>query len=138
MPADDFAARWAGSILIQAPGAHRFHASTDGEVVLKVGGRVALEGSGAKVDGLMVDLPAGLVPLVLDYRHETGEARVAIDWEGPGFGRESIPARLLFHEPAEGPPTDRFEDGRRLADRFGCVNCHSVLDLPATPTSALR
>ena len=133
VPADGFAAHWAGSILIQAPGAHRFHARTDGEVVLKVDGRVVLKGAGAEVDGLTVDLPAGLVPLVLDYRHETGEARVAIDWEGPGFGREAIPARLLFHEPAEGPPTDRFEEGRRLADRFGCANCHSVLDLPRHP-----
>ena len=133
VPADGFAARWVGAILIQAPGAHRFRARTDGEVVLRVAGRVALRGAGAKVEGVAGDLPAGLVPIVLEYRHERGEARVAIDWEGPGFEREAIPARLLFHEPTEGPPPDRFEDGRRLADRFGCANCHSVLDLPRHP-----
>ncbi len=133
VPVDGFAGRWAGSILIQAPGAHRFHARSDGDVVLTVDGRVVLEGAGAKVEGLTVDLPAGLVPLDLEYRHGRGEARIAIDWEGPGFDRESIPARLLFHEPAGGPPPDRFEDGCRLADRLGCANCHSVLDLSRHP-----
>lgn len=129
--ADEFAGRWEGLLLIQTPGRHRFHARSDGAVEWKVGGRVVLKGTGAAVQAEPVDLPAGFVPIVLDYRHGRGEAHVALDWEGPSFGREPVPARLLYHDPARTPRPDRFEEGRRLADRFGCANCHALLDLPA-------
>src|SRR5437867_2899066 len=71
-----------------------------------------------------VKLPAGFASWTLTYRHDKGPARLAFDWEGPGFPREPLPARLLFHDPKSEPPPDRFEEGRRLADRLGCANCH--------------
>lgn len=136
VPADAFTGRWDGLILIQSPGTHRFFARTDGAVELKVAGRVVLvRKASEKTDqGTPVELPAGLAPIVLEYRHERGPAHVVIDWEGPGFGREPVPSRLLFHDPARAGSLDRFEEGRRLADRFGCAGCHKVLDLPAHPT----
>jgi mono/diheme cytochrome c family protein len=135
VPADGFTARYAGLLLIQSPGRHNFFARTDGSVILTVAGRVVLDGAAADARSTACDLPAGLSPIVLEYRHTRGEAHLAIDWEGPGFGREPLPARLLFHEPGPDHPvsTDRFEDGRRLADRLGCAGCHRLLDLPRHP-----
>lgn len=128
--ADGFTGRWEGLLLIQSPGRHRFHARTDGTIALKVAGRDALRGPATAPGGEPIDLPAGFVPIVLEYRHDRGDAHVAIDWEGPAFVREPVPARLLYHDPARTPRPDRFEEGRRLADRLGCANCHALLDLP--------
>jgi mono/diheme cytochrome c family protein len=133
VPADRFNGRWTGSILIQSPGMHHFHARTDGTVVLRVAGRVVLDGKSENVLASAIDLPAGFSTLVLEYRHEGGPARVAIDWEGPSFGREPVPARVLYHTPAVTDRDDSFEVGRRLADRLGCANCHALLDLPRHP-----
>ena len=46
VPASGFVGRWAGSILIQSPGLHRFHARTDGAVTLRVAGRAVLSVEG--------------------------------------------------------------------------------------------
>jgi mono/diheme cytochrome c family protein len=136
VPADAFTGRWEGLLLIQSPGTHRFFARTDGTVELKVAGRVVLAGKATEktAESTPIELPAGLTPIVLEYRHDRGSAHVGIDWEGPGFGREPVPARLLFHDPAQAAGFDRFEEGRRLADRFGCAGCHKVLDMPAHPS----
>lgn len=126
LPRGPFAARWSGSILVREPGPHRFFVHSGGRVELTVGGRAPRSGDEAEA----LDLPPGLVPFALEYRHERGPARVAVEWEGPSFGREPLPAWVLFHE-GDGPSTDPLEAGRRLADRLGCANCHAVLDLPA-------
>lgn len=133
IPANDFNVRWSGFLLIQSPGKHRFHARTDGTVRLKIGDRVVLSGPGETTTGEPVELSAGFTSLVLEYRHARGDAHVALDWQGPTFRREPIPARLLFHDAAKGNSENLFEQGRQLADRLGCANCHSVLDLPRRP-----
>jgi mono/diheme cytochrome c family protein len=133
VPADGFRCRFGGSLLVQAPGRYTFFARTDGSVRLTVGGKDFLSGSGAGVVSSPGDLPAGFAPMVLEYAHGRGDAFLAIDWEGPGFAREPLPARLLFHERGSLPQPDRFEEGRRQADRLGCANCHQLLDLPRHP-----
>jgi mono/diheme cytochrome c family protein len=133
VPADGFSGRWSGLLLIQAPGSHRFHARTEGEVRMTLGGRAVLEGQGRFLKTTPAELPAGFAPVTVEYRHTRGLARLAIDWEGPAFAREPLPARLLFHKPGQSVKAahaDRFEEGRRLADRLGCANCHALLDLP--------
>ncbi|HEV3122636.1 MAG TPA: c-type cytochrome, partial [Isosphaeraceae bacterium] len=138
VPAEEFEARWAGVLLIQAPGAHRFFVRTDGEVELTLAGKRVAIGDGRQVEGEAIELAAGLVPIELRYRQTRGPARLAIGWEGPGFAREPLPARLLFHERqgapgTEGSRSEPFEEGRQLADRFGCANCHAILDMPIHP-----
>jgi mono/diheme cytochrome c family protein len=133
VPADGFRVRFAGTLLIQSPGSHRFFARTDGRVRLTLTGRIALDGQGGAFESHAIDLPAGFSPLVFEYEHDRGDSFMAIDWEGPGFAREPLPARLLFHEPGPVPRSDRFEEGRQQADRLGCANCHRLLDLPRHP-----
>ena len=130
VPADGFTGHWTGALHVQSTGTYRFHARTDGTIVLKVAGRVVLEGTEGAVRSSPADLSTGFATIELEYRHDRGDARVAIDWEGPDFGREPLPARFLYHAPGGPEPTDRFEAGRRLADRLGCANCHRLLDLP--------
>ena len=103
VPAEGFQGRYTGMLLVQAPGTYRFFARTDGSVRLTLAGRVVLEESGGSVRSSPSELPAGFAPLVLEYQHGAGEAYLAIDWEGPAFAREPLPARLLYHEPAAGP-----------------------------------
>ncbi|MGE3821435.1 MAG: c-type cytochrome, partial [Isosphaeraceae bacterium] len=133
IPNQGFRLRAAGLLLIQAPGAYRFHARTDGAVRLLLGDKDVLRGRGG-FSGEPVDLPPGFLRFALDYQRGTGPARLAIDWEGPDFPREPLPARLLSHGPDQAPPPDQFEAGRRLADRLGCVNCHDLPGLVKHPT----
>jgi mono/diheme cytochrome c family protein len=133
VPADRFQVRWSGSLLIQTPGPHRFFARTDGSVILRVAGRIVLEPRPGVDGSVTIDLPAGFVPIAMEYQHGQGAAHVAIDWSAGSFEREPLPARLLFHDPAGIPHPDRFEAGRRQADRLGCANCHALLDLPRHP-----
>ena len=123
-----------GALLIQAPGRYRFYVRSDGPATLSVNGAIVVEGPPGGETVLPAELRPGFTPWTLSYRHDRGPARLAVDWEGPGFAREPVPARLLYHDPKDAPPPDRFEEGRRLADRLGCVNCHSVLDLPRHPS----
>src|SRR5262249_4832996 len=116
--ATDFGVRWSGFLLIQSPGKHRFHARTDGTVKLTIGDRVVLSGPGETTSGEQVELTAGFTALVLEYRHTRRDSHIAVDWEGPTFRREPIPARLLFHDTAKENREDLFERGRQLADRL--------------------
>jgi mono/diheme cytochrome c family protein len=133
VPADAFQGRYTGSLLVQAPGSYRFFARTDGTVQLTLRGAVVLAGAGPTLVSEPHELAAGFAPIMLEYTHARGDASLAIDWEGPGFAREPVPGRLLFHEPGALPLPDRFEEGRRHADRLGCANCHQLLDLPRHP-----
>lgn len=126
LPADRFEAVWSGTLLIQAPGAYRFRVASDGDVQFR------LDGQPVAPDA-PVELRLGFRPLTIRYRHQDGPASVAVDWEGPGFANEPLPARVLFHAPEAGDSPDAFAAGLALADRLGCVNCHATLDLPAHP-----
>lgn len=126
VPADGFTARWSGLLLIQAPGTYHFFPGTDGTSTLQIAVREVAAGA-------PVELKPGFTRIALEYRHGQGQAAVAVGWDGPAFAREPLPARLLFHDRQGAPREDRFEYGRRAADRYGCANCHSLLDLPRRP-----
>ena len=125
---DRFEASWDGWLLVRTSGSHRFHLHAEGDARVIVDGRtVARSGSGSEP----VMLRPGLKAFRVAYRPAEAPARLSVDWEGPGFGREHLPAHLLYHERAASPGPDRFEAGRRLADRLGCAGCHAIADLPA-------
>lgn len=133
IPADGFGLEATGLLHTPSKGGYRLLARSDGRVVVKLAGRVVLEARGEDVTWKPIDLDVGFTRLELVYQHGRGPARLAIDWEGPDFAREPLPARALYHDPAKAPAPDRFEEGRRLADRLGCANCHVILDLPRHP-----
>jgi mono/diheme cytochrome c family protein len=130
IPADGFTLEAWGLMHVPSSGMYTIQGRTDGRLMVRLAGDIALEGSGDALVSKPIALEVGFAEVRVLYHHATGSARLAIDWEGPGFVREPLPARLLYHDPAELPPVDRFEEGRRIADRLGCANCHAVLDLP--------
>ena len=80
-------------------------------------------------------LSSGDHEIQLRYSSARGRHGVRLEWQGPGFAREPVPARLLSHRDSEAPrPVERLaETGRRLAVELGCANCHL-----AAPTLAKR
>ncbi|MFO0953563.1 MAG: c-type cytochrome [Isosphaeraceae bacterium] len=130
LPAQGFRMEARGYLLVQAPGPHTFHAAAGGRLTLRLHGKTVIDGGPDSFRSGPVELRAGFVPVEVVYEDGAGEGRLALDWEGPGFSREPVPARLLYHDPRTAAKPDLFEEGRRLADRFGCANCHALLDLP--------
>ena len=127
-------ASWDGWLLVRDPGAHRFRVSADGPARLLIAGSPVLDGEGGASRSSPVELRPGLTPFRLETEHERGNAHLVLDWEGPNFSAEHVPGHLLFHEAASHPPEDLFEQGRRLADRLGCANCHGMLEMPGHPS----
>ena len=96
----------AGRLSILRNGEYRFFVT---------GGRLEIDS--AAIGDEPVRLESGQLEFVV--RAKTGASRIQVEWQGPGFGREPIPARLLSHEaPREGL------DGRALFEDLGCSNCH--------------
>ncbi|MEZ5392821.1 MAG: c-type cytochrome [Bryobacterales bacterium] len=109
-----FGAVFEGNITIERSGEHRFFA-----------GHAELEMDGVSVRGPL-SLKAGVHAILLRFSSERDEHGIRVEWQGPGFEREPVPARLFHHQDSEAPrAVDRLaEDGRRLAEDLGCANCH--------------
>ncbi len=124
IPSNGVTSRLEGFIIIRKPGAYRFLLRTSGNARVEV-----------RVDGKLTNpeqdaiLPFGMVSFRVDAFQTKPAQTVAIDWSGPGFAREPLPASVLSHDPKDEQP-DAFEDGRRLADRLSCTSCHAILDMP--------
>ncbi len=116
IPSDSFVARLSGSILIQAPGANRFHARTD---TVREHIRPLPEGWERSVHA--TDIPAGpFQPLLAEYpppaavatddpftlRWATANARVSLHLDGSKSSHLAVPgdpgARLVPMTPVDG------------------------------------
>ena len=100
---------WRADLQIHRTGDYRFFVA-EGEL---------------RIDGVVVGpdpvrLQAGLRVFHLDTPRPPGPAFISVDWEGPGFLREPIPARHFDH----GDSVAGGSDGRRLFEDLGCSNCH--------------
>ena len=104
-----------GRLLVPRAGMHRFF---PGEGRLRIGGREA------GPDGLRLE--AGEHGFDFRAARAPGPLQVSLQWEGPGFGREPIPARFFAHDPPSAPAPD----GRLLFEELGCSNCH-LADSPS-------
>lgn len=105
----DAGIEWSGSLSILRAGEYRFFPSG---AVLSIDGEMAGRGP--------MTLEPGPVQIELRVARQPGSARVAVEWEGPGFLREPIPPARLAHESQnpDGP------DGRTVFEDLGCPNCH--------------
>ena len=100
---------WSGSLSIPRSGEFQFFVS---------GGALSVDGR--QVGEAPVRLEAGQRAFQVRQPQRIGPLRLAVDWSGPGFEREPIPARFFSHPRA----TPRGPDGRRLFEDLGCSNCH--------------
>ncbi len=120
---ESFGAAFRGSLSVLQNGRYEFFA---GDAELEIGDR--------PISGPMF-LVSGDHPIQLRYSSAPGRHGVRLEWQGPGFAREPVPARLFHHGDADAPrPRERLaETGRRLASELGCANCHL-----AAPTLSKR
>lgn len=109
MAATTYSARWIGQIRSVDAGTYTFNIDTDGAAALRVRGQnLALSASPTGVGSVAtINLPANqVVDLQLDYSHNTGNARINLDWTPPGQATPSaIPAERMLNTFAPEPST---------------------------------
>ncbi len=137
LPARQFRLVATGSLAIQATGTYRFYVRGEGmESMIQVGGKVVYEGgAGRPASSTPAELKVGYVSLRLEARALEGARpdrtpRLAVDWEGPGFAREGLPARVVYHDPANAP----LSTGSSKGDAWPTASDAAI----ATPRSARR
>ncbi len=113
--AASFEAEWTGFLLILRTADYSFD---------RGGARVFVDEKPIGDDPVRIE--SGRRPVRISYRRAAGPARLQIRWKAAHFDWEPIPPERWSHDPAAGPTAqDRLiEEGRRLAEDYGCVNCH--------------
>ena len=124
---------WVGTINVLQAGKYRFDATVAGQASVSVGGKRVFEADQASaklVEGVEIELPAGLQPFRATLATTQSAGRLELLWRGPGFRTEPVPYYFFGHTPAERPAwTDATlarEHGRFLVEEHACVKCHAA------------
>jgi mono/diheme cytochrome c family protein len=130
---DAFGYVFEGFLKVPAAGAYTFGLDSDDGSRLSIDGRVVLEYDGIHGEGspqmATVDLPAGRLPVRLDYFQWKYGQGLTVSWEGPGLARRSLSAVTAA---ADGDRPESFDiakvleaDGRRLLGDEGLARYRS-------------
>ena len=112
LPADDFAIRWTGWLLLPHEGVYSFEASADDAIKVYLHGKLLVDSSASKKSSPRRYL-AGLHPIVAELKEGTKGADAELKWTGRKLvlkgGGGAIPPDYFYHEVPEpgeyGPPT---------------------------------
>jgi hypothetical protein len=109
--ADNFAVRWRARINIPTTGNWTFHVSSDDGIRLFID-QVYRTGQwvdrGTTTDSVTINgLTAGFHDVTVEYYENGGGATATFEWEGPGVGRQVVPAGSLVL-PVENGLTARY------------------------------
>jgi hypothetical protein len=126
VPADNFAVRWTGEIIIPTSGTYTFRTQTDDGVRLWVNDELLIDNwtDGNSGDSGNIELAGGQrYPIKLEYYENTGDARCELSWLGPGILPSPIPSQYLWvggdmHTPYFPNPAD----GAILRDTWVTLN----------------
>jgi alpha-L-fucosidase len=96
---EHFALRFEGFVEIPKDGVYVFYTASDDGSRLFIGGREIV--SNNYLQGLTerdghIALARGLHPITVEYFNATGGMGLSVSWEGPSFGKETVPADRLF------------------------------------------
>ncbi len=97
---NDFGARWEGSVRTSVSGDHRFYPTTDDGVRLWLDGVLQIDDwtphAPEEQTGPLVFLEAGTwYPIAMEFFENGGGAVAQLRWEGPGIGKQIVPAASL-------------------------------------------
>jgi len=96
---DQFALRFTGLLQVPTSGRYTFSTTSDDGSRLYVGGRQVVQNDGphgmVKKSG-SVELPAGMHPILVTYCDQGGGDGLVVEWSGPGFREQKIPAERLY------------------------------------------
>ena len=124
--ADSFSVRWSGQVEAQSTEAHTFHVVANDGARLWVNGQLLIdsfEDSLTNASGA-IDLISGRrYDIQLEYRENTGNASVRLEWSSASQSRQVIPRDYLF-------AGDR---GAISFQRFNNVTGSAVSDLTSRP-----
>ena len=95
---DAFALRFTGQLHLTTSGNYRFFLGSDDGSRLYLDGKLLIDNDG--LHGMVekqaaIDLSAGYHPLVVTYFDNGGGDGLSVNWSGPGFERQAIPAERL-------------------------------------------
>ena len=95
---DRFALRFTGSIHVPKSGRYTFFTTSDDGSRIYVGKKLVVNNDG--LHGMIeksgaINLPAGAHPLIVTYFDNGGGDGLAVNWQGPGFGKRAIPSSAL-------------------------------------------
>jgi len=103
LPKDHFSIRWRGVLKVGAAGRYELLAIANAGLRVWVRDRKVVDepALSRRRNGVRVvlDLPAGLHPVKIEYWDTTGTARMRLLWRAPGSAKaEPIPAERLYHD----------------------------------------
>ena len=94
--------RFEGVIDVPSDGIYTFYLLSNDGSRLYIGSRQVVDNGGLhakELRGGYVALKAGMHPVRVDYFQAGGGEALQVYWEGPGFKKEEIPAKVLHHIP---------------------------------------
>ena len=133
------AIQYAGFLRIETAGDYAFHLELNGGSLLLNGKEVISEAPSdrrrtKKFKGTAT-LAAGWNRIELTYFHTGREPRFNFEIEGPGFGRQEIPASMLAISDKPIPVMNALKSdpvlaatGKQYFERLGCAQCHDDLE----------
>jgi hypothetical protein len=134
--ADEFGLRIEGEIHAKAAGEYTFWLGSDDGSWLEIDGRSVVDLGGVHGFGFKpgtITLDAGWHPIGIRYFEAQGDENLALEWQGPGFARQPVPAEAFRHEARvavtgdSASPLDpeRIRRGESLYRTLGCTQCHA-------------
>jgi MSHA biogenesis protein MshQ len=113
---NDFSVVWEGRIEINRTGAYRFSTLSDDGVRLSINGEIIIDNftdhAPYRDTGRPINLRAGeFYDIQMEFYELGGGAVAQLEWDGPGFSRQVIPASQLSYicEPPEPLPCEQGE-----------------------------
>lgn len=101
---DGFGLLFSGYVRVPSDGLYAFYTRSDDGSLLYLDDKLLVNNDGthpaAESVGI-VRLKAGLHPIRIAYFESGGSEALGVGWEGPGLGKQEIPAEAYFHNPPQ-------------------------------------
>lgn len=97
---DNFSARFTGDLVVPTDGEYTLYVSSDDGARAWVGDQQVIDAwvpRSGDTSEKTIHLTAGRHPIRVEYFEQGGQAQVHVEWQGPGFARQVIPAPAVTH-----------------------------------------
>lgn len=139
LPPTDWQVVWKGLLYVRSPGRYEFSARSSGKLVVRIDDKAVLEAQPgadrlATIGSSPLELGFGGHPLEVRFVQQGAGAELKLSWKSADFAIESLPVFAVGHSrKTHGDETDRFFQGRLLAEEHSCTLCHQPS--PQSPLS---
>ena len=118
---DHFGFVYEGWLKIEEAGYYTFYLNSDDGSTLFINERLMIDNDGwhapvEKAGGMQLE--AGYHPIRLTYYEHEEIELLELQWEGPGFGKQRIPASVLYHQSGQSKKAAMAAAGQRTTNSF--------------------